>query len=105
MLPDYVDVYFKHRLEQSNAPLEKNKAVVCIQLKDFLSYVFYEKKNSDSVVNVACTNQITAFGHESCTNQITALKYVGTIRASKYCLSCQSYHEVSVLRYVLMEST
>ena len=44
VLPDYIDVYLKHRLEQSNASPEKNKAVVCIQSKDFWVMFFYKKK-------------------------------------------------------------
>lgn len=65
----YVDVCLKHRLKQSNAPLEKKKAVVCNQLKDFWVIFFLLKSNSviayPMVHHVARTNQSAAFVHVS----------------------------------------
>lgn len=43
MQPDCVDVCLKHRLEWSNSPPEKNKAVVYNRLKDF-RVMFSNKK-------------------------------------------------------------
>ena len=93
MQPDYSDVCLKHRLEQSNASMGKNKAVVCIQMKDFFIKIKIITLFKCIESYVACMNQIAAFGQVSCTNLITAL----------YAWTNKSTRVLSLMQYVGME--